>query len=154
MILAIKTSNDPAEIYLLDPAGKILAQKIWSPERRLARDLLGEIERLVIASEAKQSSDNDLDRHVPHQSGEGTRDDKWRSLSGIIVFRGPGSFTGLRIGITTANTIAYALKIPIVGTNGENWLDDGMKKLAKKLSDKIVLPEYGAPANITKPRVA
>ena len=36
-------------------------------------------------------------------------------LEGIVIALGPGSFTGLRIGVTAAKALAYALKKPIVG---------------------------------------
>ena len=38
-----------------------------------------------------------------------------QSISGIIVARGPGSFNGLRVGISTAKGLASSLEIPIVG---------------------------------------
>lgn len=38
-----------------------------------------------------------------------------KDISGIEVFEGPGSFTGLRVGISVANSLAYSLGIPING---------------------------------------
>lgn len=35
----------------------------------------------------------------------------------IAVSKGPGSFTGIRIGVATANTMAQALNIPVVGVD-------------------------------------
>jgi len=131
MIITIKTSDNPTEICLLDNDGKVVNKRVWNAERNLARDLLGEIEKLFAR--------NDLAK-------------KWEDLTGVIVFRGPGSFTGLRIGITTANAIAYGREVPVVGTTGDNWLASGLKKLTDGQNDKIVLPEYGAPPRITKPK--
>lgn len=36
-----------------------------------------------------------------------------RDISEIVVVNGPGSFTGVRIGVTIAKTISYTLNIPI-----------------------------------------
>ncbi|HIE12901.1 MAG TPA: tRNA (adenosine(37)-N6)-threonylcarbamoyltransferase complex dimerization subunit type 1 TsaB [Desulfotomaculum sp.] len=38
-----------------------------------------------------------------------------RDLTGIAVSIGPGSFTGLRLGLTAAKTLAQALDLPVVG---------------------------------------
>ena len=126
MILALKTDSPTAEIYALKESGEVVSGEIGQADRTLARDLLAKIETLL---------NQDFDQ-----------------LSGVIVFKGPGSFTGLRIGITTANAISYAKHIPIVATDGEKWLSDGLERLKNGQTDQIALPEYGAPANITMPK--
>lgn len=44
---------------------------------------------------------------------------KWspNDIELIAVAKGPGSYTGVRIGVTTAKTYAWALKIPLVGVS-------------------------------------
>lgn len=38
-----------------------------------------------------------------------------KDLSGVRVKTGPGSYIGLRIGVTVANTLSFILKIPVDG---------------------------------------
>ena len=129
MTLAIRTDQSRAELALLSKSGQTIAQLRWEADRELSRQLLSRINQLL-----KQ-----------HQTG-------LDMLTGIIVFKGPGSFTGLRIGISVANALAYALKIPIVGTNGQQWLSQGARKLSDAKSGKWVEPDYGAAPRITRPR--
>jgi tRNA threonylcarbamoyladenosine biosynthesis protein TsaB len=128
MIIALKTDSAITDLMLLNADGSELDRDQWGSGRQLSSQLLEHIHGL-------------LQRH--HHS--------WEALTGVIVFRGPGSFTGLRIGVTVANTIAYAQGIPIVGTMGEGWLGHGARRLVAGESDTQVLPHYGADANITKP---
>lgn len=76
----------------------------------------------------------------------------WQDLDGIVVFRGPGSYTSLRIGLTVTNTLASGLNIPIVGADGETWISSGRERLLAGENDKIVTPIYSQPVFITKPR--
>lgn len=128
MILAIRTDSMVAELYLLQDSGEEIAKDIWEAGRSLAKDLLSHIETLVSVSGS------------------------WPEVLGIVVFRGPGSFTSLRIGITTANTIAYANSIPVIGEMDEGWNAKGVQRLLDNENDQMVLPEYGADPHITAPK--
>ncbi|HKX72519.1 MAG TPA: tRNA (adenosine(37)-N6)-threonylcarbamoyltransferase complex dimerization subunit type 1 TsaB [Candidatus Saccharimonadales bacterium] len=129
MILVLRTETKGAYVGLFNGNAEVSKYE-WLADRQLAKDLLR-----VIRDELKKASIS------------------WNDLTGVVVFKGPGSFTGLRIGITVANTLAYSLDIPVVGTNGDDeWLALGLDRLEKKENDRIVLPFYGAEAHITAPR--
>lgn len=128
MILAIRTDKPEAELTLLD-AGVVLATHSWLAHRQLADTILSSIETLL-ATEGKD----------------------FTALTGVIVFAGPGSFTGLRIGSATANALAYSLRIPVVATSGTRWQQEGVEKISTGNVDAIALPEYGGEANITLPK--
>lgn len=49
-----------------------------------------------------------------------------QSLSGVIVSTGPGSFTGIRIGLATARALGQALNIPVVGLPSLKTLAQGV----------------------------
>jgi tRNA A37 threonylcarbamoyladenosine modification protein TsaB len=55
-----------------------------------------------------------------------------------------GSFSSLRIGVVTANALAYALGIPVAGEHGKALQEGGIG---------IVEPESDREPNITKPRL-
>jgi tRNA threonylcarbamoyladenosine biosynthesis protein TsaB len=126
--LALRTDSPQAELYLYEGEREI-AREVWQADRRLALELLGHLEAFL---------------HANNKS--------FSELSGLLAYRGPGSFTGLRIGITVLNTMSYAQTIPIVGETGDDWLSLGIGRLENGENDQVVLPEYGAEARITKPK--
>lgn len=62
-----------------------------------------------------------------------------KDLTEIVVANGPGSYTGLRIGITTAKTLAYALNIPVYEVSS-------LKALAHTtdIKDTLIVPIFDA----------
>lgn len=41
----------------------------------------------------------------------------FKDISEIVVATGPGSFTGLRVGVSVANALGWALGVPVNGGN-------------------------------------
>lgn len=130
LILTIRTDRPEAEIGLFD-GNKELAYGKWQADRQLAETIHQKI-RDILALQG-----------LTLQEGV---------LGGVICFKGPGSFTGLRIGLAVANTIAYSFSLPIVGETGDGWQISGTKRLLNNENDGICLPEYGQDARITLPK--
>ena len=127
-ILTLKTDQPEAEIGLYKDDQQ-LSYETWEAHRQLAETIHHKIKATL-----------DTQKIDLHQ------------LDGLIVYQGPGSFTGLRIGLTVANALAASLGASIVGVTGDDWIKTGLQKLLAGESDKVVIPEYGALPNITAPR--
>lgn len=91
MEIAIDTSTGWGGIAL-SQAGDLLAELTWKPGQNHTSELFPNIERLL------QTAKTDI-----------------KSLSAVFVATGPGSFNGLRAGISAAKGLAFSLKIPLVG---------------------------------------
>jgi tRNA threonylcarbamoyladenosine biosynthesis protein TsaB len=52
----------------------------------------------------------------------------WQDIQAVAVSLGPGSYTGLRIGVSSAKGLAYALNIPIIGIR----TSESLARFAKK----------------------
>jgi len=94
LILAIETATGCGSVALTRGAGatgKVLAEYTLQPEATHARRLLGSIAPVMAAA------------------GVG-----WNQLAGVAVSQGPGSFTGLRIGMAAAQGLAMALAVPLL----------------------------------------
>ena len=128
LILTIRTDSPEAEVGLFDEQTK-LAYETWHAHRELSLTIHKKIEQLL--------QDHYKTVH---------------DLQGIVCFRGPGSFTGLRIGLSVGNAMAYALKLPIVATMDNDWIERGLARLHAGERDEIALPHYGAAAHITLPK--
>lgn len=126
MILAIRTDNPEAEIGLFFDTGQKRQYKKWQAHRQLAESIHKEIDSLLKAENKG-----------------------WKDISGIVCFKGPGSFTGLRIGLTVGNALAYSFGVPVVGESGEGWIDSGIKRISAGDDEKIAVPEYGRNPHIT-----
>jgi tRNA threonylcarbamoyl adenosine modification protein YeaZ len=89
--LAIDTSTDTASLAIAQD-GDVIAELTWCCGQNHSVELMPRLNRLL------------------EQSRLGLQ-----SISSIIVARGPGSFNGLRVGISTAKGLAFSLGVPIVG---------------------------------------
>lgn len=95
LILAIETATGCGGVALTkgDRAnGKVLAEYTLQPEQTHSRRLLGSVATMMAAV------------------GVG-----WAELDAVAVSLGPGSFTGLRIGLAAAKGIAMAARRPLLG---------------------------------------
>ena len=64
----------------------------------------------------------------------------YRQLDAVAVSKGPGSYTGLRIGVSTAKGICYAADLPLMAIDTLEAMACGMKtKLGSQISENDLL---------------
>jgi len=91
MLLAIDTATYVAGLALYD-RGQVLAEEVWHSAMTHTVELMPRVQRMLNT----------------HQVAV-------ESLVGIGVSLGPGSFTGLRIGLAAAKGMALPYRLPLVG---------------------------------------
>lgn len=91
MLLAIDTATLASSVALA-AAGKIVAEVSVHNRKNHSEQLMPHIQQLLEMAQAKRSD-----------------------ITAIAVSIGPGSFTGLRIGLATAKALAYVWKVPLIG---------------------------------------
>ncbi len=123
LMLALRTDKPEAELYLYE-GDKKLSELKWGAHRQLAETVHLRIDELLAV--------------------QGT---SLQSIEKIAVYMGPGSFTGLRIGISVANALSYGLSVPIVGSEGEGWLNNCLQNSGSLVP---VVPIYGSEPHITQ----
>ncbi len=93
MLLAIDTSTDIASLALMRDE-TVLAELTWRSGQNHSTQLLPNL------------------KHLFNLTGTDAK-----SLTAVIVAQGPGSFNGLRVGVSTAKGLAFSLGISLVGVN-------------------------------------
>ncbi|MFH1509132.1 MAG: tRNA (adenosine(37)-N6)-threonylcarbamoyltransferase complex dimerization subunit type 1 TsaB [bacterium] len=93
MILTIDTTSEKVQVAILQGAD-ILEVELWSGKNNHSETLLPEIDNVLHRLNLKTSD-----------------------LKGIAVVNGPGNYTGLRVGVATANALSFALQIPLYAVN-------------------------------------
>lgn len=91
MQLAIDTSTDTASIALCRD-GEVLAELTWHSGQNHTTELLPNLKYLL-------------------------KNTGFEAITAVFVATGPGSFNGLRVGISTAKGLAYSLGVPLVGVS-------------------------------------
>ncbi len=113
MILYINTSDQSKINLFLEKDSKIIGKKNIQARRQQAEKLLPAISQLLIKTKIKP-----------------------RDLKKIKVEHRGSSFTALRIGVLTANALAYALAIPV------ETIINNKKNLKVFKNFNVVIPDY------------
>lgn len=77
------------------------------------------LDEQVFEAEARQAKSQKLLPFINQLLGQNNR--KLKDVTEIEVNTGPGSFTGIRVGVAVANALAYTLGVPV---NGKSILLD------------------------------
>ncbi|MDA2922321.1 hypothetical protein MYX07_03585 [Patescibacteria group bacterium AH-259-L07] len=145
MYLFINNLSDEHKTFLAliaDQTSKIIASVDLMKKDNKSENILDGIDRLLVKAGEKEKN---LIGPWPISRG----------LKGVIVVNGPGSFVGIRVALSVANTIAWTNNIPAVGVKLEEGKDNetlikkGLQQLKKAKKNDMAVPFYGKEPNIT-----
>ena len=66
------------------------------------------------------------------------------ALHGVVVGKGPGSYTGLRIGMMAAKGICYGAELPLMAVNTLKAMASGYRDMNKPEGDQLLCPMIDA----------
>lgn len=101
---------------------------------------LGKNGQLIACKELAEEGFNHAEKlHVFIEELIAETGNKIKDLKAVSVSKGPGSYTGLRIGVSTAKGLCYSLGIPLISVNT-------LEILARKIQieDGIIIPMIDA----------
>lgn len=92
-------------LLAIDTSGPFCSTALWSLEQNIC-----------LAEKSENLGRGHAERLMPMlEELLAEQDAKWSAISKLAVVTGPGSFTGLRVGIATARGLALALDVPCIG---------------------------------------
>jgi tRNA threonylcarbamoyl adenosine modification protein YeaZ len=135
-ILVLDTATSTIVVAAGTSDGEVLASEAFEGRYRHSQELLPAVDRLL------------------GQAGL-----RLRELSAVIVGTGPGAFTGLRVGLATAKTLAHELGVPVLGIPtsaaildaaggaGRLWLPSGARDRLLIVGAEAPVPVHEGPAS-------
>lgn len=78
-------------------------------------------------------------QEVMQQAGK-----KYSDLDAVAISKGPGSYTGLRIGVSTAKGLCYALDIPLIGIDTVEAMASGISGQQEIPDNALLIPMIDA----------
>jgi tRNA threonylcarbamoyladenosine biosynthesis protein TsaB len=108
----------------------------------------GNVLALKESLDERYSHSENLTLYIEEVCSEGVHSDKQanvrlQDVDAIAVSKGPGSFTGLRIGVSTAKGLCYALDKPLIAINTLEAMAAGA--IQKILTPKSLIPTLFCP---------
>jgi tRNA threonylcarbamoyladenosine biosynthesis protein TsaB len=100
---------------------------------------LSEGDQLVALSEIEEANVHASQLTLRIEEVMQRLDWKYVDLDAVVVSKGPGSYTGLRIGVSTAKGLCYALGKPLIAVDSLHSLALGFLEKHQSLSEQAVL---------------
>ncbi len=116
LLLAIETSSARGSLALLED-GAVIARSLFPEGLVHGREIIARLDEMM--------------------ASRGLAPDR---LEAIAVGLGPGSYTGIRVGVTAAKSLAFALRIPVVAESSLRAIAGNARASAPASGPLLVVP--------------